>query len=218
MTAIRARSHVGETAAAHGPVGGVFAARGRHRKPRPRKVLLAVGGLALAAGVLSLLRVTPHSGVGAPGTAEAEPRLDPGGGATGRAATTAAAPTAVPRALPTALPSATSVMGGRGPTPATSGSWSVTPGVPTAPSNDAVVPTTIPTGAPSTPDSTPRPAPTASAPRPVAANSTPATTTTAATTAAPTPDPSPSPTSPDPGGVCLPLIGLCVDLLGIGDQ
>ncbi|MDX5568842.1 hypothetical protein PYK79_43700, partial [Streptomyces sp. ID05-04B] len=52
-------------------------ARGRHRRPRPRKVLFAVGGLALAAGVLSLLRPTPDTGgAGALGTAEAEPRPD----------------------------------------------------------------------------------------------------------------------------------------------
>ncbi|MCG0067181.1 hypothetical protein L0F81_28605 [Streptomyces tricolor] len=44
--------------------------RGRHRKPRPRKALLAAGGLALAAGVLSLVRISPQSGVGASGTAE----------------------------------------------------------------------------------------------------------------------------------------------------
>jgi hypothetical protein len=34
--------------------------RGRHRKPRPRRTLFAVGGLALAAGALSLLRMTPQ--------------------------------------------------------------------------------------------------------------------------------------------------------------
>ncbi|MBV1937549.1 hypothetical protein KUF83_13400, partial [Streptomyces sp. BV286] len=35
--------------------------RGRHRKPRRRPVLFAVGGLALAAGALSVLRVAgPH--------------------------------------------------------------------------------------------------------------------------------------------------------------
>jgi hypothetical protein len=34
--------------------------RGRHRKPRPRRILFAMGGLALAAGALSLLRMAPH--------------------------------------------------------------------------------------------------------------------------------------------------------------
>ncbi|TWV27911.1 hypothetical protein FRZ03_38420, partial [Streptomyces misionensis] len=51
--------------------------RGRHRRPRRRKALLAVGGLVLAAGVLGLVRIYPESGVGAPGTAAAEPRLVP---------------------------------------------------------------------------------------------------------------------------------------------
>ena len=40
--------------------------RGRHRKPRPRPVLFAVGGLALAAGALSLLRVARPTGRAAP--------------------------------------------------------------------------------------------------------------------------------------------------------
>ncbi|MDX3577480.1 hypothetical protein PV663_11165, partial [Streptomyces sp. FL07-04A] len=52
-------------------------ARGRHRRPRPRKVLFAAGGLVLAAGVLSLLRPTPDTGgADALGTAEAEPQPD----------------------------------------------------------------------------------------------------------------------------------------------
>ncbi|MFE1241511.1 hypothetical protein [Streptomyces tendae] len=40
--------------------------RGRHRRPRPRRVLLAAGGLALAAGALSVVRLLPESG-GDPG-------------------------------------------------------------------------------------------------------------------------------------------------------
>ncbi|MER6045045.1 hypothetical protein ABT136_30575, partial [Streptomyces sp. NPDC001856] len=55
------------------PPGG----RGRHRRPRPRKVLLVAGGLALAAGALSLVRLTPDSPVPGIGTAEADPRLEP---------------------------------------------------------------------------------------------------------------------------------------------
>ena len=64
--------------------------RGRHRRPRPRKVLFAVGGLAVAAGVLSLVRMVPEGGVGTPGTAEAEPRLDPTADANDRSANAAA--------------------------------------------------------------------------------------------------------------------------------
>ncbi|WP_262418373.1 hypothetical protein [Streptomyces sp. SP2-10] len=207
MTPIPARSG---TAPGHEP--GVR--RGRHRKPRPRRVLLAAGGLALAAGVLSLVRVAPESGVGAPGTAEAEPRHGPGGaptdGSANHAATIAAAPTA--------LPSATSALGGRSPAPTSPGSPAPgTAGTATvmAPPGGTAVPTTAPTavptgvpGSPGTPAGTPRPTSTASAPRPAPASPTPA----------PAPSRTPAPdhgtAKPDPGGVCVPVIGLCVDVLG----
>ncbi|MER6471328.1 hypothetical protein [Streptomyces collinus] len=169
-------------------------ARGRHRKPHPRKVLLAAGGLAIAAGVLSLVRAAPDSGVGAPGTAEAEPRLDP------TAATTAAATPAGHHARPTTPASDTSVLGA-GPTP--SGALTPTP---------AATPITLPgsTGA-STPARTFAPRPTATAAPPT---HTPAPTRTAAP---PAPLPTPSPTatrssSPGGGEACVPVIGLCVDL------
>ncbi|MGW4568026.1 hypothetical protein ACWEN3_38515 [Streptomyces sp. NPDC004561] len=179
--------------------------RGRHRKPRPRKVLLAAGGLALAAGVLSLVRISPESGVGAPGTAEAEPRLGPGSAATDHSANTAATATTVAAAGPTALPTATSVMGGRGPEPTAAGS-----SVPDArvrsvtPPGDTAVPTTVPTGAPTAPAGTHRPPATTAAPRPEP------------TTAEPAPAPAPghSTEPPPPGGLCLPLISLCVEPLG----
>ncbi|MEU3248540.1 hypothetical protein, partial [Streptomyces sp. NPDC006875] len=49
--------------------------RGRHRRPpRPRRALFAVGGLALAAGALSLARLAPDGVTGGGGGAEAEPR------------------------------------------------------------------------------------------------------------------------------------------------
>ncbi|MYW45496.1 hypothetical protein GT346_19740, partial [Streptomyces sp. SID161] len=76
------------TAPGHGPGRAPGVPRGRHRRPRPRRVLFAAGGLALAAGVLSLVRITPESGVGAPGTAEAEPWRHPAAAATGRSADT----------------------------------------------------------------------------------------------------------------------------------
>ncbi|MCT9145326.1 hypothetical protein N4G67_40775, partial [Streptomyces violarus] len=50
--------------------------RGRHRKPRSRKVLLA-GGLALVAGALSLVRLASGPSPDGVGTVEAEPRPDP---------------------------------------------------------------------------------------------------------------------------------------------
>ncbi|WP_330338142.1 hypothetical protein [Streptomyces sp. NBC_00557] len=172
--------------------------RGRHRKPRPRKIVLAAGGLALAAGVLSLVRVAPESGVGAPGTAEAEPRA----GATDHAANT----TATLSAAPTARPSATSVMGGSGPTPLATGSPATTPR-PTAPTTApgaGTAPTSAPTSRTPPPGTTPRP--TASAPRPA-----PAPTTHPAPT---TPAPSPSTPAQGPGGLCVPVLGLCVNVLG----
>ncbi|MGW2745297.1 hypothetical protein [Streptomyces sp. NPDC001450] len=168
--------------------------RGRHRKPRPRKVLLAAGCLALAAGVLSLLRVSPDSGVGAPGTAEAEPRLDPGG-------TTEHSPEPTNDATPTALPSATSVMGGFSPAPTPTPTTTTTPqATATTLPGSTDIPTTIPTSAPTT--TAPRPSPT-----------TPATPTPTRT---PTPTPSQTTQTPAPeqGGVCVPVIGLCVDLPG----
>ncbi|MER6685272.1 hypothetical protein [Streptomyces olivaceoviridis] len=179
--------------------------RGRHRKPRPRKVLLAAGGLALAAGVLSLVRAAPDAGVGAPGTAEAEPRLGAGGGSADRSADAAA----TIAAAPTALPSATSAMGGRSLAPTPAGSPVRTaapgPGTATTASGDTAVPTARTSRTPGPPSATSRPpAPTASAPRPAPATST------------PTPSPSHGPAEPEPrpGGVCVPVIGLCVDVLG----
>ncbi|ALO95780.1 hypothetical protein SHL15_4695 [Streptomyces hygroscopicus subsp. limoneus] len=181
--------------------------RGRHRKPRPRKVLLAAGGLALAAGVLSLVRAAPDAGVGAPGTAEAEPRLGAGGGSADRSADAAA----TIAAAPTALPSATSAMGGRSLAPTPAGSPVRTaapgpgPGTATTASGGTAVPTARTSRTPGPPSATSRPpAPTASAPRPAPATST------------PTPAPSHGPAEPEPrpGGVCVPVIGLCVDVLG----
>ncbi|MEU6590284.1 hypothetical protein ABZ923_13885 [Streptomyces sp. NPDC046881] len=181
--------------------------RGRHRKPRPRKVLLAAGGLALAAGVLSLVRVAPDAGVGAPGTAEAEPRLGPGGRAPDGSANTSA----TLAAAPTALPSATSVMGGRSLAPTPTGSPARTapgtaPGTATAPPGPTAVPTVHATGTPGAPGGPTDPAPTASAPRPAPATPTPT----------PTPTPGRGTAEPRPGGVCVPVIGLCVDVLDGG--
>ncbi|MET8768165.1 hypothetical protein [Streptomyces sp. NPDC004658] len=205
MTPIPAHSGGAEQERAPERTPGVR--RGRHRKPRPRKVLLAAGGLALAAGVLSLVRAAPDAGVGAPGTAEAEPRIGPGGGPADRSADTAA----TIAAAPTALPSATSAMGGRSLAPTPTGSPGRTapgPGEATTAPGDTAVPTAAPSGTPAPQSGTPRPpAPTSSAPRPAPATPTPT----------PTPTPSRSPAEPRPGGVCVPVIGLCVDVFGDGD-
>src|SRR3954468_2443383 len=104
--------------------------RGRRRRPRPRRIVFAVGGLALAAGALSLVRAGHEPGPGGAGRggaetrqgagqgagrAEAEPRQDAGQGAgTDRSGNAVATVEAVPRVSP----SATSVMGRTGTTPA----------------------------------------------------------------------------------------------------
>ncbi|MFF7353313.1 MULTISPECIES: hypothetical protein [Streptomyces] len=186
----------------HGePAGASAVRRGRHRKPRPRKVLLAAGGLALAAGALSLLRVTPDSGVGVPGTAEAEPRPD--GGATDHAGNTAAAVAA----SPTALPSATSVMGGRALVPAAPapGGARTGPATPTAPPGSTAAPNAARTGPASAPGTPARPSPTTSAPPPAPTPSRPAPAT---------PAPTHGSADPGPGGLCVPVLGLCVDAHG----
>ncbi|MDH6217304.1 hypothetical protein [Streptomyces pseudovenezuelae] len=181
----------------------LFGSGGRHRRPRPRKVLFAAGGIALAAGVLSLVRLAPESGVGGIGTAEAEPGLHPGDRADrpkNAAATLAASP----------IPSATSVMGGESatptvvPVPTATTSPTAAPGVGAAPG-----PTTIPEAPNATPTTAPRaPATTAPAPQPTPTATQPPAPAPTHTTA---PQPAPHPTT-DPG-LCVPIVGVCVGLL-----
>ncbi|MEU6809244.1 hypothetical protein ABZ920_09585 [Streptomyces sp. NPDC046831] len=191
------------------PLGGLRV-RGRHRRPRHRKVLLAAGGLALAAGALSLVRLAPESGVGGLGAAEAEPQPGHGGVTHGSVTSTAAVtpgpadlpPTAAPFGGGSSLP-----VPGTGTTPAAS--WfpatgarpSYPPGstplpeAPKAPHAPAPGPATRP---PATSDPEPRPTPTSAPSRE-------------------TPGPGTHSPAPPPGnpGLCLPVIGLCVDL-GLG--
>ncbi|MFF3361450.1 hypothetical protein [Streptomyces misionensis] len=179
--------------------------RGRHRRPRQRRALLAVGGLALAAAVLSLVRISPESGVGAPGTAAAEPRLGPGitpGTTPGPAPKGGSATTTATRATgPDALAPAASGPRGSDTAPAPGGSVQ-TPG--TA-GRSAAPPRTV-TAAPSAPPRPTAPAPTGSAP--------PASHPAPAPTPPPTPGPGQSAPAPGLGGLCLPVIGLCVDVTG----
>ncbi len=176
--------------------------RGRHRRPRPRKILFAVGGLAVAAGVLSLVRLTPESGVGGLGTAEADPRPDPGTG-TGDGTDRPANAAATISADPTAIPSATSVMGGVSATPTMTSGVVPTPYATAAQTPAYVTPTTIP-------ETT-----TATTPPPQAPVTGPTSTTAPAPTRTPTPTPSRTANSPAPApsrpSLCVPIIGLCVD-------
>ncbi|MGC0338294.1 hypothetical protein [Streptomyces sp. SLBN-8D4] len=194
----------------------LFGPRGRHRKPRPRKVLLAAGGLALAAGALSLVRLTPDAGVGGFGATETDPQAAPGadtdidpGTGTDRATNAAATVGSLPRTSP----SSPAAMGGITAPPAPGTSLAPAQARPQAGSATAVplplaaAPTTIP-DAPN--DRAEAPAPTATT-GPHAPATTPAPQP-ARTTPPPASTPTPRPThsaQPAPG-LCVPVIGLCV--------
>ncbi|MEV7077493.1 hypothetical protein AB0N88_02895 [Streptomyces sp. NPDC093516] len=188
-------------------------ARGRHRKPRPRKVLLAAGGLALAAGALSLVRLTGGTGPeGGVGTVEAGPRPDPVVSGTDGTPGTAAAPPDTPEAGP----SSPTALGGLTPSPVIRGagrSPSAPAGAP-APGRSPGTPTS---GEPGTPpghgtakppaqpprDDPARPAPTAPAP--------PSRTAPAPAPGPAEPEQPRTPREPADPGLCVPVIGLCVD-------
>ncbi|MGI5377817.1 hypothetical protein ACQEV2_26935 [Streptomyces sp. CA-251387] len=177
-----------------------FTPRGRHRRPRPRKVLLAAGGLALAAGALSLVRLTPDSDVTGVEAADSAPT--PALGTDTDLATDAAATPEPPHLKPS--PSSTYAMGGLGTTPTT---------------DTIVVPTTNTTAAPrpgasgTKTDDTTAPIPTH---HPTAPTSREPAPTPTPTRPAPNP-PVPEPTQSDDNAVCVPVIGLCVDPLAKDD-
>ncbi|MGW8749037.1 hypothetical protein [Streptomyces sp. NPDC055794] len=196
--------------------------RGRHRRPRPRKVLLTAGGLAFAAGALSLVRLLPGPDGDAGGHgAEAAPRVDPRGGgetATDRAGTPGAARTAGPSDVG---PSATSAMGGLSGSPAGVPIPAPSTTHPAASSSASSSGTTTVPDAPNPPEDradgdataaphTPRPPGSTHAPRPPRSDSprpAPSSPPDRGTPPAPAPEPH------DPG-LCVPVIGLCVDLRG----
>ncbi|CAL9473125.1 hypothetical protein [Streptomyces sp. enrichment culture] len=208
--------------------------RGRHRRPRPRKVLLVAGGLALAAAALSVVRLLPEPGGdgGVGHGAEAAPRVDGAGRDTApddRA--TAATATGADGGTPGASPSATSAMDGLSGSPEPGLIPDLVPG-PTASGPPAPLPaSTAEPGAQGAPDASEggrpgegreqeqegegerdrapgspqpshsdRPAPHSTPPAPPPGHSTPSA-------------PAPAP-EPDDPGLCVPVIGLCVDLLG----
>ncbi|MGV9566536.1 hypothetical protein [Streptomyces sp. NPDC003480] len=162
---------------------------GRHRRPRPRRVALAIGGFALAAGALSLVRLAPEAVTGGGGTAEAEPRI----GATDTAATVET----VPRRSAD-HPSTTTALRSADASPAATAAASPS----TRPSSPAAA-TDPPSGipeAPWTPTASRTPGSSA-APAPPAPRPAPSTT-------APAQTPAPTPNAP---GVCLPIVALCVN-------
>ncbi|MGW3634358.1 hypothetical protein ACWD7F_30120 [Streptomyces sp. NPDC005122] len=193
--------------------------RGRHRRPRRRRALLAVGGLALAAGALSLARMAPDGITGSGGGAEAEPR--PGVADDGALD---ASPTvwAVPSAHP-ASAGAAAAEGGVGATPAAGAS-------PGATASAASTASRGPDGAAGAPGVTDPPATAPPGAHPRGHAGTPADDapdTTGIPTApvpsqppaAPAPHPTPSATThspaPKPGspGLCVPIVGICVNSL-----
>ncbi|MFE0258287.1 hypothetical protein [Streptomyces sp. NPDC059010] len=166
----------------------LFTPRGRHRRPRPRKVLLAAGGLALAAGALSLVRLTPDPVATDLGATESgdTPALDLG-------------TDSVPTPHPKPSPSTTSAMGGLGATPTASTIVVPTTNTPVTRRREAPAPTTphTPPPTPHSPATTPPPAPPAPPPSDEHTTSPPST----------------EPTQPAENTVCIPVIALCVDPL-----
>lgn len=183
------------------------APRGRHRRPRPRKVLFAAGGLALAAGVLSLVRLAPDPGIGGPGTAEAGPHPEGTGTTAGPERTANAAATVA--AVPKVSPSATTALGGPGttPVPGASATPTATTRSTTSTTDPAPAHPADPTTLPQTPNTPAAPA----TPRPSTATSAaPAPTPSRTSTPAPQ-QPAPAPAETSQPGLCVPIIGVCVD-------
>ncbi|MEV8554683.1 hypothetical protein AB0L04_33340 [Streptomyces glaucescens] len=189
-------------------------ARGRHRRPRPRRLLLTAGGLAVAAGILSLVRLSAEPDVvGSLGPSRTGPAPDPvtTGGTGDRATHTDASPARAPE--PT--PSAPSAQGGAARTATTTTGPSVR--VPTATRSPTHTGIAVPDAStvPRTPNPPPAPAPDATTapdpagpPAPTSAAPRPKPTPTAAPTTA-----TPAPGHPDGPVICVPVIGLCVDVL-----
>ncbi|MEU9355190.1 hypothetical protein AB0D65_30350 [Streptomyces griseoloalbus] len=161
--------------------------RGRHRKPRPRKALLAAGGLALAAGAVSLVRLTSAPD----GGAEAAPRPVPHTGTTAHR-TAPTTDTATPL-TPEAGPSSPTALGDKNPTPLTTPEPPPRPPAPTTPQDTAATPPPPPSPPTSEPPHRPHAPHTTDAPPPA-------------------PDaPAPDKPAPDPASaLCVPIIGLCV--------
>jgi hypothetical protein len=193
--------------------------RGRHRKPRPHRALLTVGGLALAAGALSLLRLgsAPSGEGGGVEAMDIEPSV--AGSAESTAQDNAA--TAVSGA-PTAgaSPSATTTVGRGGTTPASGQAGQTGEAGKAGKARKAGEPRQEQAGragqagqaAPSGTRPATAPPGAARGPRPIA--TTPPAETRPTRQPAPRPPaatpPKPAP-NPKPPGLCVPIVGLCLD-------
>ncbi|MGW3914989.1 hypothetical protein ACWEBX_26190 [Streptomyces sp. NPDC005070] len=180
-------------------------------------MLFAAGGLALAAGVLSLTRMAPDAVTGSAdgGHAEAEPvaTATDNGAAAGDAVPTVAA---MPSPTRAGAAPASPAMGGTSPAPT-----SDTSGIPASVRTPAAA---VPAAHGAAPAATEAGGstgiPTAPATTPPAARSTPPATAPAET---PRHTPSPSPSTSAPShqqpGVCVPIVGICVNgLLSSGQD
>ncbi|MDT0400687.1 hypothetical protein [Streptomyces edwardsiae] len=191
------------------PPPGASRFRGRHRKPRPRRVLLAAGSLAVAASAVTLVRLATTQGGDPEFGTEAGPRPVPHTDSGAPVASPTASPAAVP--VPETSPSSPTALGGRNPAPLA------------APERS----------------STARSLTTAADPGPVTAPATPAPSRRPDPPASPSPSsggpehppppsqdpPPPRPDDPAPGPrLCVPIIGVCVggglnlSLPDVGDQ
>ncbi|MFC8423652.1 hypothetical protein ACFUN7_22735 [Streptomyces sp. NPDC057236] len=182
------------------PPADISRPRGRHRKPHPRKVLLAAGSLAVAASAVTLVRLAATQGGGQADTGtEAGPRPAPHT-ATG---TPTGSPTASEATEPTpeASPSSPTALGGKNPAPLTASERSAPP---RTPAPDTTTTPTAPTG--TAPQATHRP------PHPSTPRQPPHHTPEPPPPAPHDPTP-PQPDAPAPSprpGLCVPVIGLCV--------
>ncbi|MFK4109403.1 hypothetical protein [Streptomyces sp. NPDC002176] len=151
-------------------------------------MLLVAAAAVLGVAVLSFVRIAPDAG---PGTAEAEPR---------RTSRLGVEPSPGVSATVVAIPSAS---------PVRASATKSTPPTPSSPVDISAEAT------PTRPTETPPPLATSDAPRPTAA--TPHTTEPeppAKSAPAPTPTPTSTPPPPDKQGVCVPVLGLCLELRG----
>ncbi|BFO14845.1 hypothetical protein SHKM778_12330 [Streptomyces sp. KM77-8] len=190
------------------PPAGASRFRGRHRKPRPRRVLLAAGGLAVAASAVTLVRLATTQGGGTDFGTEAGPRPVPHTDSGAPTASPTAGAAAVP--VPGTSPSSPTALGGKNPRPLAAPERSSTAQSPmspmTAPDSDpGLGPDLGPATAPAIPLPPHRPAAPAS-PSPSPSSSGPEHP--------PPPSydpPAPRPDEPAPGPrLCVPIIGVCV--------
>ncbi|MFJ8939201.1 hypothetical protein ACIRL0_26320 [Streptomyces sp. NPDC102365] len=169
--------------------------RGRHRKPRPHRTFLTVGGLALAAGALGMLRLAVPTPSQAGGERVEATDLDPSASAAPEDRPTGPPTPPSPFATPHSTPKPARA------TPPSPTAPPRTPARTTAPARTSGPTATYPSPTPTRPvtvetRSTRQPPPHP----PAAKHSVPARPPGSATT----------PPAP-PGALCVPIVGLCLD-------